>query len=660
MGFIIDGLRNLLSGLGTSSDKQSAATWGLVVPSRQEIDASYRGTWLGRKVHDIPAKDMTREWRAWQAEDDQIEAIEKEEMRLQLRIKCRKALTLARLYGGSAIFMGLPGATDQPAPKVIAKGALRYLHVLHRHELTLGDQVRDPESDIAGLPSRFAWNSSGRTDREVIIHPSRLICFTGNDLPDGSMGGEIDSWFWGDPLLVAIRDALLSNDTATAAIAALLNEAKYDIVHIPGLMDSLSSAEYEKTLMERFNIAALLKSITNTVILDGGNGTDSSPGEKWETREQNFAGLPEIQRTMFQLVSGASDIPATRLIGQSPSGMNATGDSDTRNYYDRLSSEQESELTPAMYPLDEYVIQSATGGREASIYYEWNPLWQMTPKEKAERDYLVSQTAEKYAGLNAIPEDAFAAAIQNRLIEDNVFPGLEAAIEESEVELEFGAEPDPALDPEALPQPANDPQAPAKAAQQPVSGNSRRRVANDRARSRLRKRRAMDRDADELLLSDAKPRTLYVSRKVMNASDIREWAAKQGFENIVPADKMHVTITASRTPVDWLKMGDNWSSNDKGELNVLPGGPRIVEPLGDKNAPVLFFASSDLSYRHENMIREGASWDFDSYQPHVTISYEPTSVDLSKVEPYRGPIRLGPEVFEEFVESWTPEAVAAE
>lgn len=657
MGFILDGLRNLLSGLGTSNDKQAAATWGLVIPSRQEIDASYRGTWLGRKVHDIPAKDMTREWRAWQADDDQIEAIEKEEMRLQLRIKCRKALTLARLYGGAAIFMGLPGDTSQPAPKVIQKGALRYLHVLHRHELTLGDQMRDPESDIAGLPSRFAWNSSGRTDREVNIHPSRLICFTGNDLPDGSMGGEIDSWFWGDPLLVAIRDALLSNDTATAAISSLLNEAKYDVVHIPGLMDSLSSAEYEKQLMERFNIAALLKSITNTLILDGGDGSENG-GEKWEVRKQDFNGLPEIQRTMFQLVSGASDIPATRLIGQSPSGMNATGDSDTRNYYDRLSSEQESELTPALYPLDEYVIQSATGGRDPSIYYEWNPLWQMTPKEKAERDYIVSQTAEKYATMNAIPEDAFAAAIQNRLIEDNVFPGLEAAIEESEVELEFGQEPDPALDPEALPQPANDPQAPANVAKAAMSGNSRRRVANDRARSRLRKRRAMDRDAGELLLTDAKPRTLYVSRKVLNADDILSWARGQGLKGLEAASELHVTVTFSRAPVDWLKMGDNWSGNGKGEIEIAAGGPRLVEPLGSEGAIVLMFASSELAWRHESMKQNGASWDFDEYQPHITISYQPQEIDLAGVEPYRGPIRLGPEIFEEI--SGSPEAIAAE
>jgi len=40
----------------------------------------------------------------------------------------------------------------------------------------------------------------------------------------------------------------------------------------------------------------------------------------------------------MQLASGAADIPMTRLLGQSPAGMNATGDGDMRNYYDRIEA----------------------------------------------------------------------------------------------------------------------------------------------------------------------------------------------------------------------------------------------------------------------------------------------------------------------------------
>ncbi|MGQ3214777.1 MAG: hypothetical protein ACT6T2_27220 [Shinella sp.] len=124
------------------------------------------------------------------------------------------------------------------------------------------------------------------------------------------------------------------------------------------------------------------------------------------------------------------------------------------------------------------------------------------------------------------------------------------------------------------------------------------------------------------------------------------WAKAQGFTGIVP--DLHVTITYSRTPVDWMKMGDNWSDNGKGGLTIPAGGPRLMEAFGENGeAKVLSFASSALSWRHEDMKRNGASSDREDYQPHVTISYAAGGPELNTVEPFRGKIELGPEIFEE-------------
>lgn len=67
---------------------------------------------------------------------------------------------------------------------------------------------------------------------------------------------------------------------------------------------------------------------------------------------------------------------------------------------------------------------------------------------------------------------------------------------------------------------------------------------------------------------------------------------------------------------------------------------------------VLLFNSSDLTWRHVEIRDAGASWDWPDYQPHITFTYQPGSVDLDQVEPYRGVIELGPEVFEEIGEGW--------
>ena len=81
---------------------------------------------------------------------------------------------------------------------------------------------------------------------------------------------------------------------------------------------------------------------------------------------------PDTLNTYLQIASGAADIPATRFLGQAPGGLNASGDADIRNYYDRLGGEQTTVLMPAMSVLDEVIIRSALGSRPPEIYYEWN------------------------------------------------------------------------------------------------------------------------------------------------------------------------------------------------------------------------------------------------------------------------------------------------
>ena len=147
----------------------------------------------------------------------------------------------------------------------------------------------------------------------------------------------------------------------------------------------------------------------------------------------------------------------------------------------------------------------------------------------------------------------------------------------------------------------------------------------------------------------AAPKTLYVQRKLLNADDLVRWAKQQGFASTVPAAEMHVTVAFSRAPVDWIAMGNPWGA----KLEIEPGGPRVVEQLGDKGAVVLLFASDELTWRHDSMCERGCSWDYDSFQPHVTITYEgDPDLDLSKIEPYQGPLKFGPELFAEVVEDW--------
>lgn len=590
--YLSDKLVNLVANLGTERDKASGSVYAPVMLTDQDLSNAYRGAWLPRKIVDIPPLDATRRWRGWQATKDQIEKIEAEEKRLDLRRKVKQALTRARLFGGSAIFIGT-GERDTSGPlnpERIGKGGIKYLTVLSKRKLAAGDIEQDPQSELFEKPKWYTLRGS-----QLKIHPSRLIIFIGAELPDPEADMVAD-YGWGDSVLQAVFDAIKQSDGTNANVASLVYEAKVDVIKIPDFMQQLQDPAFEKQVLERIRLAAMAKGINGTLLLDA--------AEDYDSKQASFGGLPDVIDRFLQAVSGAADIPATRLIGQAPSGLSATGESDLRNYYDRIQAMQELDITPALSVADECLIRSALGSRDKKIHYVWNPLWQPTATQQSENSKRAAETVKILKESGLFPDEALSKAATTMLVEQSVLPGLESAI--AEYGSQLPDEDDPETDEEGNKTPS--------------------RTAS---------------------LGDAAPRPLYVQRKVTNGADIMAWAKAQGFETTVPADDLHVTIAYSRQALDWMKVGGDWGSRQDGGLTVAPGGARLVEPLGSGGAVVLLFNSSELAWRHMQIREAGASWDYAEYQPHVTITYAAGDLDLSKVEPYRGKIEFGPEIFED-------------
>ncbi len=627
-----DGLVNVITGLATAADKNiySQYQFGPVTLGQAEIEAAFRTSWLVKKVHTVPPFDETREWRDWQAEDEQIEALETEEKRLGLRDKVRRARILARDYGGGAIVVGIGDANPStPLPETIAKGGLKFITVLSRHQLTFTDIDRNPLSEFFGQPKM--WQVIGAETGSLDIHPSRVIPFIGQALPEGSITGTDE--FWGDPLLFSILEAMKNSDSVQANVAGLIFEAKVDTLKIPNLTEKVSTVAGEQSVMRRLSTAALAKSTLHTRIIDG--------EEEWDTHELSFANLHNMVDTFLKIASAASDIPATRLLGKSPDGMNSTGESDLLNYENKVRADQEAEIGPALDRVDNLLIQSALGSRPPEVHYTWAPLRQMTEAEKATIGKQKAETTQIYVNSGLIPNSAMAKAVQNQLVEDGSYPGIEEALADAEKALELA----PVLEePEESELGEDDPAA--------DEGDVQPKAKKPGAKP---KKKLVDQiiEAVRATFKDAKPRTLYVRRNLVNTAEFLTWAKSQGFETTTPAGDLHVTIAFSRQPVDWLTVGTAWNEDKDGNITIPPGGARMVEPLGDKGAVVLLFNSSELAWRHEQIKREaGASWDFESYQPHVTITYQGKGLDLAAMEPYRGKLVFGPEVFEEVVEDW--------
>ncbi len=625
---VMDGLANVFSRLGTLADRNTQSTYWVPPLSQDMIENAYRSSWMARKIHDLPPFEMTRAGRNWQADKNDISKLETVERDLQIWAKLRKGLTTARLHGGAALVLGVrQGMPDKPlVTQRITKGMLRYAVVFSRHQLAIPEGFElDPESEFFMQPKMYEMRAP--RGNPIKIHPSRVIPLHGQPLPEGGLTMSQQDQFWGDPLLVSVKSAIDNAETSQAAVSTLLHEMKQDVISIPGLTRMFATKDGERLLEARLQGHEAFKSMFNAILLDSGN-KDGKGGEKWETRQLSFAQHPELLRAFCSIVGGASDIPVTRLMGESPGGLNSTGKGEQEDFNRSISGRQDVDLAPALARLDEILIPSSLGTRPEEITSEFAPLDEISATAASENEKRDAETAQIYHNIGALPGGALQEATQNRMLESDRWPGLEAALEKAREALEI--EPGPDGDEGELPD------------EQDVLEAERRGT--------------ITRDDAVRLLTDASPRTLYVQRKLLNGKEFLAWAAEQGFGETLTADDLHVTIALSRRPVDWMDVGEEWSMGDDGKLTVEPGGARIVEPLGTKGAVVLLFSSSHLSYRHERVMREAnGSYDFPNYQPHVTITYAaPEGLDLAEVEPYRGALEFGPEIFEEVDDDWRP------
>lgn len=147
------------------------------------------------------------------------------------------------------------------------------------------------------------------------------------------------------------------------------------------------------------------------------------------------------------------------------------------------------------------------------------------------------------------------------------------------------------------------------------------------------------------LLQQGRP--LFVSRPLVNVTDVVQWAARQGFISTL-ADEMHVTLAFSKQPVNWLQFKPR-------KNRLIVDSEYAVKRLGDKGAAVLSFSSAALQQRWQEFCDGGASWDFPTYQPHMTISYASGHLDPATIEPYSGSLIFGPEKFAIANEDWADE-----
>lgn len=323
-----DGLANVLTGRGTSVDRNTHRFWHFMQMPPQQLEAAYRTSWLIGRIVDLPPMDMVREWREWEGEPEDVKKIEAEEKRLGVISTLWLGLVYGRL-GGGVVIIGSDADMTKPAKP---SDKITYLKALTRWSITLGPANWEVNEGPIGEPSYFTLNGSRARDQ---VHPSRVIVFKGELVPD-LLGLRTDEAFWGDSIIQRVDAAVKNADTATDGFSTLIDEAKVDVFKLAKLAETLVQPGGDEKVRKRIDLATTEKSTHRSITLDA--------EDEWETRQINWAGMPDVIKTYLAIAAAAAEMPATKLLGKSADGMNATGEGDEKNYRATIKTKQNMRL----------------------------------------------------------------------------------------------------------------------------------------------------------------------------------------------------------------------------------------------------------------------------------------------------------------------------
>lgn len=109
-------------------------------------------------------------------------------------------------------------------------------------------------------------------------------------------------------------------------------------------------------------------------------------------------------------------------------------------------------------------------------------------------------------------------------------------------------------------------------------------------------------------------------------------------------DNWHTTLLYSR------KHLPNYVPKEKYKP-AMEGTPMALEvwpTQSGKNCLVINYSCSQLYQQHHKlMMKHGATYDFDEYKPHITLSYDVGDLDVDKLPQYKNKIKIVGEYREE-------------
>lgn len=375
----------------------------------------WKGDDLAARAIETPVKEALRP--GWdiivsEADEDGDEAQGQDEServndvvdKLQ-KLGAKQILNTAWCYerglGGGCVLLGAnDGASDLTKPldldevaarskflrgrkSTVAQSGFDWMTPLEPREIYPMYGYADPRQPKYGQPEIYRMTSravlppfGGQYAETVFdVHESRLLVFPG--IRVSRYQAQAPQGGWGDSILVRMWRVLRDFNLAWGSAGVLVSEFARGTYKWKDLVESITTEQGQAGAMARLQFMEWAASTINATVIDA--------EDDYKREAIPLTGLADLLNQFATRLAACADQPLTVLFGTSPAGLNATGESDIRLFYDRIDGLRHDKLLPQL----ERVIQLAflTTG-DGKIPDKWSvrfrPLWQQTAEERSQ------------------------------------------------------------------------------------------------------------------------------------------------------------------------------------------------------------------------------------------------------------------------------------
>lgn len=405
----LDSWQNRVTGFGTDRDKTTYSEFLPFTPlSDQVLSNLYHGDDIAQRIVDIIPQELYRKgFEADVGKPEDTTALGDKLKALGAREKFQEAERWGRLYGGAAVLIGADDGRPASTPLQPEKARdVRYLYVIDRRLLWPLTWYEEHGHEKLGRPETYLVSPTLRaTGGMQAVHESRLILFGGAET--GCHERERLNG-WDLSVLQRPYEIIRSFNTGWKAVEILLTDANQAVFKMSGLAEILAADDGGARAKRRMEVIDLFRSVLRAIVVEAGTETESA--EDFTRHSVSFDSIPQTLDKFMLRLAAAAKMPVTILMGQSPAGMNATGESDFRWFYDSIESEQNNDVAPKVRRLVDVILatrESPVKSKPASVTIKFPPLWSETPQQAATtRKILIEGDDIAIASGQLLPEEA--------------------------------------------------------------------------------------------------------------------------------------------------------------------------------------------------------------------------------------------------------------